>query len=239
MPAQASFATLETLPPGGRVHVIGAGPVGLMLAALLQPMEARSVRLYEKRREYTRSRMVQLAPYLVADSVESYRADFIDGDNVEAVFDPAELDVFNALRRLIPSDLMALLRAWALGFCPLNDIETSLSDLIDERGSNVQRTEAEITVADARAMLEPGDILVDCTGRRSVLRDHLAPGSPEVEGARTRKACGSNMRSSLRFSTASGTSATSIASTTRTSTTCTTSSFLRCTARSTTAASAT
>ena len=34
--------------------------------------------------------MVQLAPYLVADSVDSYRTDYIDGDNVDAVFDPAE-----------------------------------------------------------------------------------------------------------------------------------------------------
>ena len=55
------------------MHVVGAGPVGLMLTALLQSMEGLSVRLYEKRREYTRTRMVQLAPYLVADSVESYR----------------------------------------------------------------------------------------------------------------------------------------------------------------------
>ena len=55
-----------------------------MLTALLQPMEGFSVRLYEKRREYTRTRMVQLAPYLVADSVESYRADSIDGDSVGA-----------------------------------------------------------------------------------------------------------------------------------------------------------
>ena len=49
-----------------RVHVVGAGPVGLLLTALLQSMEGFSVRLYEKRRDYTRTRMVQLAPYLVA-----------------------------------------------------------------------------------------------------------------------------------------------------------------------------
>ena len=46
--------------------------------------------LYEKRSEYTRTRMVQLAPYLVADSVESYRTDSIDGDSVAAIFDPPE-----------------------------------------------------------------------------------------------------------------------------------------------------
>ena len=41
--------TLETLPATGRVHVVGAEPVGLMLTALLQSMEGFSVRLYEKR----------------------------------------------------------------------------------------------------------------------------------------------------------------------------------------------
>ena len=76
------------------------------------------MRLYEKRREYTRTRMVQLASYLVADSVESYRADHIDGDNVEAVFDPPELDEGLAFRQSIPSDLMALLRDWDTGVLP-------------------------------------------------------------------------------------------------------------------------
>ena len=113
----------ETLPSGGRVHVVGAGPVGLLLTALLQSIEGFSVHLYEKRREYPRTRMVRLASYLVADSVESYRADHFDGDNVKAVFDPPELDEGLAFRRSIPSDLMALLREWTLGFCPLNVIE--------------------------------------------------------------------------------------------------------------------
>ena len=177
-----------TLPPGGRVHVLGAGPVGLMLTALLQSTEGFSVRLYEKRREYTRTRMVQLAPYLVADSVESYRADAIDGDSVEAVFDPAELAEGLAFRRSIPPDLMALLRGWALGFCPLNAIERSISDLIDARGSSaVQRTAAVVTADDAMAMLEPGDLLIDCTGSSSLLRDRLALGSGEVDGANTLK----------------------------------------------------
>ena len=85
-----------------RVHVVGAGPVGLLLTALLQSMEGVSVHLYEKRREYTRTRMVQLAPYLVADSAESYRADAIDGDSVKAIFDPDELDQGLAFRRCIP-----------------------------------------------------------------------------------------------------------------------------------------
>jgi 2-polyprenyl-6-methoxyphenol hydroxylase-like FAD-dependent oxidoreductase len=166
-----------------RVHVVGAGPVGLLLTALLQSIEGFSVRLYEKRREYTRTRMVQLAPYLVADSVESYRTDSIDGDSVEAVFDPAELDQGLAFRQSIPTDLMTLLHGWTLGFCPLNAIERSLSDLIDARGSNqLQRTAAVVTAEDAMAMLEPGDLLVDCTGARSLLRDRLVPGSEEADG---------------------------------------------------------
>ena len=45
----------------GTVHVVGAGPVGLFLAALLQSIDGQRVRLYEKRAEYTRTRMVQLA----------------------------------------------------------------------------------------------------------------------------------------------------------------------------------
>jgi hypothetical protein len=141
-------------------------------------MEEFSVRLYEKRREYTRTRMVTLAPYLVADSVESYGADAIDGDSVGAIFDPPELEQGIAFRQSIPSDLSALLKSWALGFCPLNSIERSISDLIDARGLNgVERTLVVVTAEDAMAMLQPGDILIDATGSRSLLRDHLVPGS--------------------------------------------------------------
>jgi 2-polyprenyl-6-methoxyphenol hydroxylase-like FAD-dependent oxidoreductase len=183
MPPQSGSTNLETMPSSGRVHVLGAGPVGLLLTALLQSVEAFSVHLYEKRREYTRTRMVRLGSYLVADSVESYRDDHIDGENIEAVFDPAELDEGLAFRQSIPSDLTTLLRGWALGFCPLNAIERSLSDLIDARTSNaVQRTAAVVSAEDAVAMLEPGDVLIDCTGSKSLLRDHLAAGSDEVEG---------------------------------------------------------
>ena len=81
---------------------------------------------------------------------------------------------------------MALLRDWAQGLCPLNSIERSLSDLIDARESNsVHRSSGVVTTEDAFAMLEPGDTLIDCTGNRSVLRDHMAPGSDDAEGANT------------------------------------------------------
>ena len=170
-----------------RVHIVGAGPVGLLLAALLQPMERFSVHLYEKRREYTRTRMVRIAPYLVADSVASYCNDYIDEESVAAIFDPGELAAGLAFRESIPPDLMALLRTWALGFCPLNTIEHALSDLIDSRRSTpVRRKAAVVTVDDAKAMLMPGDILIDCTGSKSLLRDHLLPGAGAADdGANT------------------------------------------------------
>jgi hypothetical protein len=143
MPPRSGSTALETLRPGGRVHVLGAGPVGLLITALLQSMDGMSVHLYEKRPAYTRTRLVTLAQYLVADSVAGYRTDDIDGESVDAIFDPAELVAGLAGRRAIPSDLMALLRAWALGFCPLNTIERTLTDLIDGRGSDaVVRDEA-------------------------------------------------------------------------------------------------
>jgi hypothetical protein len=158
--------------------------VGLLQSALLQPLDGFSVGLYEKRNAYTRTRMVQLAPYLVADSVDSYRVDYIDGDNVDAIFDPAELDDGLVFRQAIPSDLMTLLCGWTAGFCPLNAIEQALSDLIDGRRSNgVERTTGDLTAEDAMAMLEPGDILIDCTGSRSLLRDHLVPGSRDAVGS--------------------------------------------------------
>jgi 2-polyprenyl-6-methoxyphenol hydroxylase-like FAD-dependent oxidoreductase len=179
---QSGSGTPGTLGSVRRVHVLGAGPVGLMLTALLQPMTGLSVRLYEKRRDYTRTRMVRLASYLVADSVDGYRADHFDADNVEAVFDPPELAEGLAFRQSIPLDLMTLLQEWALGFCPLNQIEQSLSDLIDSRGLNsVERTEAAVTAEEAIAMVEPGDVLIDCTGSNSLLRDHLVPASGDAD----------------------------------------------------------
>ena len=78
----------------GRVHIVGAGPVGLLLTALLQSTDGYTVHLYEKRRTYTRTRMVKLAPYLVADSVASYCTDDIDEESIAAIFDPSEIDVW-------------------------------------------------------------------------------------------------------------------------------------------------
>src|ERR1043165_9769172 len=102
----------DRLVSGGRVHIIGAGPVGLLLTALVQSMDGFSDRLYEKRPKYTRTRMVKLSSFLVADSVESYCADYVDGENVEAVFDAAEIEESLAFRQSIPENMMSLLRGW-------------------------------------------------------------------------------------------------------------------------------
>ena len=91
---------------------------------------------------------------------------------------------------------MTLLRGWTEGFCPLNDIERSLSDLIDARATgSVTRTAGVVTAEDAIAMLEPGDILVDCTGSKSVLRDRLVPGADETDATRIPTRSGSSTRS--------------------------------------------
>ena len=181
MPQQSDSTRSDTLAPPVGVHILGAGPVGLLLTALLQATGRFSVHLYEKRRDYTRTRMVQLASYLVADSVAGYCTDYIDEESIQAVFDPKEIEEGLAFRQSIPSDVMELLRGWSRGFCPLNTIERSLSDLIDARQSRpVQRTTACLSAEEAMAMVEPGHILIDCTGNKSVLRDQLVPSAEVV-----------------------------------------------------------
>jgi 2-polyprenyl-6-methoxyphenol hydroxylase-like FAD-dependent oxidoreductase len=183
MTAQSGPNGPETLPSGGRIHVIGAGPVGLLMTALLQSNDRFSVHLFEKRPEYTRTRMVQLAPYLVADSMASYCTDNIDAEGVEAIFEPADLADGIAFRQSLPADLMGLLRGWTQGYCPLNLLERSLNDLIATRGSRpVQRSAVAVTVEDAMSMVHPGDAVIDCTGTKSLLRDHLVPGAAAADG---------------------------------------------------------
>jgi 2-polyprenyl-6-methoxyphenol hydroxylase-like FAD-dependent oxidoreductase len=173
----ASGTEPAALRPLGRVHVVGAGPVGLFLAALLQADPTIQVRLYERRDAYTRGRWVALAPYLVADSIEAYKADEIDGQDVEAIFDPLELETRLAYRRTVAPDLRALLDEWTRGFVQLKTIEQDLSDLIDRRASaNVERVATLLTPDDALAALGPDDVLVDCSGANSLLRDLLLPG---------------------------------------------------------------
>jgi 2-polyprenyl-6-methoxyphenol hydroxylase-like FAD-dependent oxidoreductase len=168
---------------GGRVHILGAGPVGLLLTALLQPRAGPAVRLYEKRGDYARTRMVKLSQYLTAETVQDYREGHLDAENVEAVFDTADLETGLALRQAIPPDLMQLLRRWTLGFVPLNAIERALSELIDAREAHpVERTTVALTAEEAIALPEPADVVIDCTGTKSLLRDRLIPGAGEGDG---------------------------------------------------------
>ncbi len=163
--------------PMGTVHIVGAGPVGLFLAALLQSVPGQRIRLYERRDAYTRTRWVSLARYLVADSIESYKEDEVDGQDVEAIFEPIELETRLAYRRSVADDLRALLDEWTRGFVPLNVIENALSGLIEQRATGtVERVATQLDGDQALANLAPDDVLVDCTGTRSLLRDLLVPG---------------------------------------------------------------
>jgi hypothetical protein len=166
-----------------RVHIIGGGPVGLVLAAMLQAMPGFVIRLYEKRATYTRTRMVMLSPYLVADSVAAYRNDHIDGENVDAVFEPWELEQSLAFRRSMSPQLRELLEEWTNGFTPLNEIEQRLSALCDTPGASpVERMPMTLSVDSLMELLAPHDIVVDCSGRNSLLRDRLALPEPGRNG---------------------------------------------------------
>src|SRR5215831_6674990 len=179
--------TIDEPRPERRVHVIGAGPVGLIMTAMLQSMEGFSIRLYEKRPAYTRIRMVKLASYLTADSISAYCADEIDGDNVSAIFEPSELERGLHFRRSINPRLFALLRGWNQGFCRLKDIEETLTALIAEGGkSQVERIQGTLTAEQAMAALQPHEILIDCTGANSLLRDHLVPPAADESDSRER-----------------------------------------------------
>jgi 2-polyprenyl-6-methoxyphenol hydroxylase-like FAD-dependent oxidoreductase len=171
----------------GVVHVVGAGPVGLFMTALLQSIDGQSIRLYEQRDVYTRTRMVSLAPYLIADSIESYKADTIDGQDVEAIFEPAELEGTLDFRRNMAPDLRERLEEWVQGFVPLNTIEMSLRQLVEQRDTGTVELIPEVVDAEsALSMMEPGDVLVDCTGARSLMRDLLLPGEDlDVRGRNT------------------------------------------------------
>jgi 2-polyprenyl-6-methoxyphenol hydroxylase-like FAD-dependent oxidoreductase len=189
MTLTSTMTAANPLRPQGRIHIVGAGPVGLFLAALLQEAEGQEVRLYERRSEYTRTRMVSLAKYLVADSIESYREDPVDGQDVEALYGPAELEARLAYRRTVAPDLRALLEEWSRGFVRLNDVESRLTELIESRDTGtVDRKSHTATPDEAPDLLEPDDILVDCTGTRSLMRDLLLPGADlDVPGRNTQQ----------------------------------------------------
>ena len=172
----------------GRVHIVGAGPVGLFLTALLQSVDGQAVRLYERREAYTRTRMVSLAEYLVADSIESYEADTDRrperrGDlRPGRARDPAGLPADDRRRPArAPRRVDARVRP--------AEHHRALAERAHRRARHRRRSSgspARSTADEALAMLEPGDVLVDCTGSRSLLRDLLVPGDDgDVRGRNT------------------------------------------------------
>ena len=131
--------------------------------------------------------MVSLAKYLIADSVESYKEDPVDGQDVEALYDPVELQTRLAYRSGVAPDLRALLEEWSRGFVQLNVVENRLTELIEARDTGtVERVSTTLTRDEALELVEPGDVLVDCSGTRALMRDLLLPGADlDVPGRNT------------------------------------------------------
>ena len=126
------------------------------------------------------------------------------------------------------------------GLLPLNAIERSLSDLIDARRSHpVRRTMAAVTAEDAMALLEPGDVLIDCTGSNSLLRDRLVPGSGAADGYANTFKIQLEYALVITFLCSQACDCNEYCQVPRTFRTRATSSFRRSTAPTTTAASAT
>ena len=118
--------------PLGQVHVLGAGPVGLFLTALLQSIDGPRVRLYERQSRVRRGPGWCHSPTTSSPTrSRATRRTRSTGSSVEAIFDATELETRLAYRRTIAEDLRALLHAWTRGFVPLNTIERSLSEMID------------------------------------------------------------------------------------------------------------
>jgi 2-polyprenyl-6-methoxyphenol hydroxylase-like FAD-dependent oxidoreductase len=160
------------------IHILGAGPVGLLTAATLQRTTERPISLYEKRPSYTRTRMVHLSPFLLAQEMDDYRPDAFDGENMRAIFEPEDLDDLFAAKRATPPRVQQVLTDLCQGFAPLNVVESSLNDLLAESGTApVRRVPGEVDLDRLSSLVKPGDIVIDCTGRRSLLRDTLATGS--------------------------------------------------------------
>ena len=149
------------------------------------------MRLYEKRHEYSRTRMVQLS-CLSCGPVAS-TAPTTSTETTSMRLRSAELD--EGLASGSRSPRLPRSSRLDIGFCPLNAIERGVSDLIDARAShNVRarpRGDGGGRDVDARAR----NILIDCTGSKSLLRDHLTTAGT-IREERTRSRSGSSTPSS-------------------------------------------
>ena len=142
--------------------------------------------------------MVSLADYLIADSIESYKVDTIDGQSVEALFDPIELETRLAYRRTIAPDLRALLLDWTRGFVAPEHDRAHAQRARSTRAASGRSSASSATSPRTRriAMLEPGDILVDCTGAGRCCATSCSPVTTSTRATGTRCGSGSSTRSS-------------------------------------------
>ena len=76
--------------------------------------------------------MVSLADYLIADSIERYKADIIDGSSVEAIFDASELETFTS-----PTALGSTQPRRGAGFWVTADDLAACADAL-ERGGHLR-----------------------------------------------------------------------------------------------------
>lgn len=154
---------------------MGAGPVGLLTTALLQRTTTKDVVLFEKRPAYTRTRMVALSPFMLAQDVSSYDVDPFDADNIRAIFNPDALTDLFASKRWIPSDVKDFIRDLGSDYVPLNTIEKAFSEFV-AAGRQIERRQENITLEGLEEILKEGDVVLDCSGRNSLTRDALPSG---------------------------------------------------------------
>ena len=182
--------------PLGRVHVVGAGPVGLFLTALLQSIDGQAVRLYERRAEYTRTRMVSLAdvPRRRLDRElqggRDRRPERRGHLRPDRARDAAGLPAHRS-----PRTCARCSHEWTRGFVPLNTIERSLSELIDARDTGtVERiageVDAERGARDAGARRHPRRL------HRAAVADARPPAPRRRPG---RRAAGTRTRFRLEY----------------------------------------
>jgi len=158
-----------------KTYIIGAGPVGLLTTALLQRSSTKDIVLYEKRPAYTRTRMVALSPFMLAQDVNSYNIDPFDADNIRAIFNPDALTDLFASKRSLPRDVKDFIRDLGSDYVPLNTIENSFAEFV-AAGREIDRRAENITIEGLESILQAGDVVLDCSGRNSLTRDALPSG---------------------------------------------------------------
>lgn len=150
------------------------------MAATLQRTTQGPIILFEKRPAYTRERKVTLGRFLLASSIDDYDAQSLEADDIRAVFRHDDLADLIASKQRIPEPIRELLADIGNSFVALNSIEMALEGIISA-GRAIDRRQQAVTLADLQAMVRPGDIVLDATGRNSLTRDALLGGDNTLE----------------------------------------------------------